>query len=343
MANEDLRKIARKMVEKPKGILAMDESDGTIGKRLQSVGLENTEEVRRAYRQMLITDPRLGRYISGAILFTETLYQKTDDGISFPQALEARGIIPGVKVDLGLGEMPDHPGEFVTKGLDGLAERLAKYREQGAKFAKWRGVIYIDYSNGIPSQACINENADRLGRYAKICQQEGLVPIVEPEVEMSGSHSIGTCYVNTASTLASVHERLSHHGVKLDEIVLKPNMVVHGTDYQGKRSSPGEIAGKTVSVLLEHAPEDVPGIAFLSGGLSDGDATNYLNEMNSQHSGNLPWNLTFSFGRGLQREPLKIFAAKEGPDYIKNAQQILLQRAMECSQATVGKYRPRKG
>ena len=340
MATEDLETIAKMMVEKPKGILAMDESDGTIGKRLKEAGLENTEEVRRAYRQMLIAAPGLGQYISGAILFTETLYQKTDDGTPFPNALETQGIMPGVKVDLGLEEMPGHPGEFITKGLDGLAERLAKYREQGAKFVKWRSVIYIDMDRGLPSPNCIEENADRLGRYARISQQEGLVPIVEPEVEMSGQHTIDGCYAVTTKTLAAVFDSLRYNNVKLDEMVLKPNMVVPGKDYQNGGSSPLAIADKAVKALLENVPEDVPGIAFLSGGLSDEDATNYLNQMNAAFK-DLPWNLTFSFGRVLQREPLRIFAAK-GPNYIRNAQEMLLQRAMECSLATKGAYKPHK-
>ena len=253
--------------------------------------------------------------------------------------MEAQGILAGVKVDLGLEEMSTHPGEFVTKGLDGLAKRLANYREQGAKFAKWRGVIYID-SKELPSLNCINENAYRLKQYAKICQQEGLVPMVEPEVEMSGAHSISTCYITTKVTLTTVFDELRHYGVNLNQIVLRPNMVVPGKDYQERRFPAEIIAEKTVKTLLETVPEDVPGIAFLSGGLSDEDATSYLNEMNMRYRGRLPWDLTFSFGRGLQREPLRIFAAKEG-DYIRNAQQILLQRAMECSLATVGKYKPK--
>ena len=341
MAQQDLEAIAQKMVEKPKGILAMDESDGTIGKRLKEVGLENTEEVRRAYREMLIATPGLGQYISGAILFTETLSQKTDDGIPFPQALESQGITPGVKVDLGLEEMPGHPGEFVTRGLDGLEKRLEDFRNKGARFVKWRGVIYIDVGKGMPSQDCIYENADRLGQYARISQRQGLVPIVEPEVEMSGSHSIEDCYSITKATLSKVFERLRYHEVNLKGMVLKPNMVVPGKDYQNGRSSPEVIAELTVKALLATVPRDVPGIAFLSGGLSDEDATTYLNKMNRMHGEKLPWNLTFSFGRGLQREPLKIFAAK-GPDYIKNAQEALLQRAMECSLATVGNYIPHK-
>ena len=277
-----------------------------------------------------------------SILFTETLYQKTSDGTPFPQALENQGIIPGVKVDLGLEEMPSHPGEFVTKGLDGLAERLAGYREQGAKFAKWRGVIYIKTREGLPSQDCIDENANRLSIYAKISQKQGLVPIVEPEVEMSGLHSINDCYSITKATLESVFNRLRHYSVNFQEMVLKPNMVVPGKDYKSGEISPEIIAEQTVKVLRATVPEDVHGIAFLSGGLSDEDATNYLNEMNIAYKGKLPWNLTFSFGRGLQREPLKIFAAKNGPDYIRNAQEVLLQRAKECSLATVGKYKANK-
>lgn len=335
MTQEDLEGIARKLVKKPKGILAMDESSGTIKQRFESVGLENTAENRRAYREMLITTPSLGEYISGVILFTETLNQKTSDGKPFVEILKEEGIIVGVKVDLGTRPYPNFPDELVTDGIDGLAKRIAEYTQQGAKFAKCRAVFSI-YGNERPTKAVINANAQRFGEYAPICQNEGLVPIVEPEVLMDGSHSLEDCMRVTYDVLSMVFNKLLENRINFKAMILKTNIVVPGNESKVSYS-PDEVAEKTVRVLKSTVPEDIPGIAFLSGDLSDEDATTYLNVMNQRYAIELPWNLTFSFNRGLTREPRKIWA-QGGPDNFKNAQRMLLQRAKETSLATEGKY-----
>lgn len=319
--------VAKRMVGKPRGILAMDESTGTATKRLEAVGLESTEETRRSYRQMLVTTEGLGKCISGAILFTETLAQQTDDGTGFAEALTKNDIIPGVKVDLGKDKTDT--GEYVTKGLDGLAERLAEYKEQGAQFTKWRAVIVI--GEGLPTAENTREDARRLAEYAKVCQQAGLVPIVEPEVLRDGEHGLERCAEVTRETLSIVFEELGKAGVSLSEMVLKPNMVTPGKD--AEQVAAEEVARATVEVLRETVPADVPGIAFLSGGIGDDDVVAYLNAMNRLYS-DLPWNLTFSFGRGLQREPLALYARGE----YEAAQEKLLERAKASSDATVGKY-----
>ena len=331
MTNE-IENIARIMVQKPKGILAMDESNSTIGNRFKEVGLENTEENRRAYREMLITSQGLGNFISGAILFTETIYQKTKSGINFPDILNQQGILPGIKVDLGTRNYPNFSDEKVTEGLDKLGERLKEYKQQGAKFAKWRAVYSI--SEELPTKACINANAQRLAEYAGLCQENSIVPIVEPEVLMEGEHSLEDCYIVTKDVLRTVFDKLEENRINYKGMILKPNMVVHGKDCP-KSYEDIEIAEKTVKVLKLTVPKGVPGIAFLSGGLNDESATKYLSEMNNHFADNLPWNLTFSFGRGLQREPLKVFAKTNN---LKQVQAEVIRRAKETSLATEGKY-----
>ncbi|MDD9953811.1 MAG: fructose-bisphosphate aldolase class I [Candidatus Woesearchaeota archaeon] len=319
----DIETIAKQMVEKPRGILAMDESTGTAGKRLESVGKENTEENRRAYREMLVTTENLGEFVSGAIMFEETLFQETKEGKPFVDCLKERNIIPGIKIDQGL----EGDGEKVTKGLDGLPERLQKYYAQGARFTKWRAVIMI--SDEYPSDANIAESAKRLAQMAKDSQDAGMVPIVEPEVLMDGNHSLERCKEVTLKTQEATFAALKELGVNLKGMVLKPNMIVPGKE--AEKASPEDVAAATVEVLKAHVPADVPGIAFLSGGIGDEDVTLYLNAMNKLEA---PWNLTFSFGRGLQRPALAAFA--EGD--VAKGQAALLERSKASSQATTGSY-----
>lgn len=283
---------------------------------------------------MLVTTPELGQYISGAILFEETLYQTTSDGRPFVYVLKQQGIIPGIKVDGGTQNYANGlPREKVTLGLDGLDKRLRAYRKKGVQFTKWRAIFSI--GDGRPSHAVTEENARRLAEYAVISQSEGFVPIVEPEVLMDGAHGIQECYNATARALHIVFTELIKNHVDLAAMVLKPNMVVPGRD--NTLIDPTEIAMRTVEVMQNYVPRHVPGIAFLSGGLSDEDATGYLSEMNRLYVADMPWNLTFSFSRGLQREPLRIFA-ECGPDNVRKAQEILLRRAKETSLATLGRY-----
>lgn len=328
---EEITRIAKKLVEKPKGILAMDESTSTIGRRFADVGLKNTEENRRAYREMLITTPELGKYISGAILFTETLYQKTKNGIPFTEILNQQGILPGIKVDLGTRDYPNFPNEKVTDGLDKLGERLKEYKQQGAVFAKWRAVYTI--AEELPTGACIYANAQRLAEYSGLCQENGIVPIVEPEVLMDGGHELADCYRVTKNILDVVFTKLIENRINLEGIILKPNMIVPGDSCE-KKYTENEIAENTIEVLKATVPISVPGIAFLSGGLSDESATRYLSTMNKSYP-DLPLALTFSFGRGLQREALKEFAKHYN---VKSAQDIVRKRAMETSLAVEGKY-----
>lgn len=332
---EDLGVIARRLAKKPTGILAMDESHNTIGKRLGGVGLENTEPIRKAYREMLVTTPRLGGYISGAILFEETLGQRTTDGVPFVDVLKGQDIIPGIKVDKGLVYHPNFPSEQITEGLDGLEQRLRAYSGQGVLFSKFRVVLTI--GNDTPSQNMVQENARRLALYAAISQALGIVPIVEPEVLMDGEHGIDQCEIVTKYVLGEVFHRLQESGVYLRGMVLKPNMVVPGSKNPNK-VEPQEIAYRTVQVLKDTVPASVPGIAFLSGGLSDEDATLYLSLMNEFYGSQVPWNLTFSFGRGLQRAALNVYADGQ-PDNVARAQAVLLERARQTSLATIGQYK----
>src|SRR5918997_3884404 len=297
---QQLESTAEALGTEGKGILAADESLGTIGKRFNAVGIESTEESRRAYREMLFVTPGIGEYLSGVILFDETIRQKASDGTPLPEVLVEQGIIPGIKVDKGAKEMALAPGEKITEGLDGLRERLAEYRELGARFAKWRAVISI--GEGIPSEYCLWTNAHALARYAALCQGAGLVPIVEPAVLMDGDHSIERSFEVTSRTLHAVFTELRDQRVHFEEMLLKPNMVLsgYGSDEQ---ASHDEVAELTLKCFRRHVPAAVPGIVFLSGGQSDEDATANLNAMNAR--GPHPWELSFSYGRALQAPALK--------------------------------------
>src|SRR6201993_2557038 len=302
----ELNKVAEAMVAPGRGILAADESSGTIKKRFDAIGVESPADTRRDYRELLFrATEAMSKYISGVILYDETIRQNAKDGTPLVKLIENAGAIPGIKVDKGTKPLPFAPGEVITEGLDGLRERLVEYRGLGAKFAKWRAVI--DIGPNIPSYDCIMTNAHALGRYAALCQDENIVPIVEPEVLMDGSHDIDRCYVITEWTLKTVFEQLYYQKVQLDGMVLKPNMVVPGKK-SGRRASVAEVAEKTVRLLKACVPASVPGIAFLSGGQSDEDATAHLNAMN--RIGNLPWRPTFSYGRALQAAPQKAWSGQ---------------------------------
>ncbi len=331
MKTENLESVARKLVAPGKGILAADESSGTIEKRLKSISVPSTEENRRAYREVLFTTAGAGEFISGVILFDETIRQKTRDGRTFVEALEQQGIIPGIKVDKGAKPMANFPGEKVTEGLDGLRERLAEYRKLGARFAKWRAVIAI--GEKIPTRAGINANAEALARYAALCQESDLVPIVEPEVLMDGSHAIERHFEVTEQTLQSVFHALAEYRVALEAMLLKPNMVLSGKDCP-QQASVQEVAEATVRCMKRVVPAAVPGLVFLSGGQTDLQATEHLNAMNRLKD--LPWQLSFSFGRALQAPVLK--AWKGDPAKVAEAQQAFHHRALCNSRARFGKY-----
>ncbi len=331
MKTETLETIARKLVAPGKGILAADESSGTIEKRLKSINVPSTEENRRMYREILFTTNGAGEFISGVILFDETIRQKTRDGRSFVEVLEQQGIVPGIKVDKGAKAMANLPGEKITEGLDGLRERLTEYRKLGARFAKWRAVITI--GDGIPTRTCIDSNAEALARYAALCQEADLVPIVEPEVLMDGAHTIDRHFEVTHQTLESVFHALSEHRVVLEGMLLKPNMVLSGKDCP-QQASVQEVADATVRCMKRVVPAAVPGLVFLSGGQTDLQATEHLNAMN-RLSG-LPWELSFSFGRALQAPVLK--AWKGDSANVAEAQQAFHHRAWCNSKARFGKY-----
>ena len=299
----DLNSVARAMVAPGKGILAADESSPTIKKRFDSVSVESTEENRRTYREMLFTAPGVEQYIGGVILFEETLYQSTADGTPFPKYLAEKGIVPGIKVDKGAKPLAQFPGEKITEGLDGLRQRVGDYVEAGARFAKWRAVI--DIADGIPTEFCLLANAHALARYAALCQEAGLVPIVEPEVLMDGGHDIARCEQVTNRTLELTFEQLDAHRIDLTGMVLKPNMVISGKKCP-RQASVEEVAAATVRCLTAHVPAAVPGIAFLSGGQSEEEATAHLNAMNKL--GPHPWELSFSYGRALQTAALHAWA-----------------------------------
>jgi fructose-bisphosphate aldolase class I len=315
-----------------KGILAADESDATIEKRFEALGIENTTENRRRYRHLLFTTPGIADFISGVILFDETIRQKGDDGTSFPEVLARRGIIPGIKVDKGAKTLAAAPGERITEGLDGLRERLSEYRELGARFAKWRAVITI--GDGIPSLHCIDANAHALARYAALCQEAGLVPIVEPEVLMDGGHTIEQCFDATETTLHRLFRALHDHRVALEHTLLKPNMVLSGTDCP-RQAGIGEVAEATVRCLLRAVPAAVPGIVFLSGGQSAERATAHLNAMNAL-PGPRPWQLGFSFARALQAPALE--AWRGDPSKVPAAQKVFHHRAACNGAARYGGY-----
>jgi len=328
---ENLQDIANKMVSKGKGILAADESTPTCTSRFESIGVESTFETRNEYRDMLMGADGLNEYISGVIMFDETLRQSTtcNDKTPFPEYLSSRGILPGIKVDTGAKDLAGFKNEKVTEGLDGLGERLSDYYKMGARFAKWRAVITI--GDTIPSDACIYSNSHALTRYAALCQENNLVPIVEPEVLMNGSHSIETCYDVSQRTLNVVFEQLLMHHVDLSGIVLKPNMIISGLDCN-EQADVEKVAELTFKCLKDNVPSDVPGIAFLSGGQSSDLATAHLNKMNEKYMDNMPWNLTFSYGRALQEDALKTWCGSNRED----AQKALMLRAHSNSLATKG-------
>lgn len=333
MNKGELESIAQALVQKGKGILAADESYGTIKKRFDRIDVPSTEETRRSYRNMLFTTPEAENYISGVILFDETIRQAADDGAPFPVFLSEMGILPGIKVDKGKIDLPAFPGESITEGLDGLLDRLEEYKDLGAKFTKWRAVISI--GEGIPTLSAIDANAQALARYAALSQEVGLVPIVEPEVLMDGDHSIERCEEVTTDSLESVFSELHKARVHLEGILLKPNMVLPGED-SPVRASPEEVASATVRTLRRAVPAAVPGIVFLSGGQSAEQATRHLNAMN-QMQGH-PWELSFSFGRALQQPSLEAWRGEA--DNVSRAQVLFYQRARLNGAARFGEYAP---
>ena len=316
-----------------KGLLAMDESNPTCNKRFAILGISQTEETRRSYRELIVTTPGLSECISGAILYDETIRQQKRDGTPFIKAIVDAGIIPGIKVDTGAKEMAGHPGEKITEGLDGLRDRLAEYAQMGARFAKWRGVIAL--GDGIPSRACIDVNAQSLARYAALCQEAGLVPVVEPEVLMDGKHTLERCREVTEEVLRTVFNQLCTQRVMLESMILKPNMVLPGLTCP-KQEEVDVVADITVRCLLRTVPAAVPGIAFLSGGQSGKLASARLNAMNARYKSQLPWALTFSFARAIQQPALEIWLGKEAN--VLAAQQALYHRARCDWAARRGEY-----
>ncbi len=331
MSRQELESVAQAMVTKGKGILAADESMGTIKRRFDSIKIESNENNRRAYREMLFTTKGIEEAISGVILFDETLRTAASDGTPFPQVLSKKGIIPGIKVDKGPVDLPEFPGEVVTEGLDGLRGRIREYKELGAKFAKWRAVINI--GNGIPTYTCLEANAHALARYAALCQEGGLVPIVEPEVLLDGSHTVERCQEVTEQTLKVTFTALFLQRVYLEGMILKPSMVVSGKDCP-QQAGAQEVAERTIRCLKRTVPSAVPGIAFLSGGQSAERATEHLNAMNAM--GPHPWEVSFSYARALQDPALK--AWKGEPGNVTAAQKIFYHRAKCNSAARSGKY-----
>ena len=328
---ENLHEIANQMVLKGKGILAADESTPTCDKRFDSIGVEKNFNNRNEYRDLLFNTPDIEKYISGVILFDETIRQSTtcDESIPFTELLKSKGIIPGIKVDTGAKDFAGFKNEKITEGLDGLRDRLKEYYEMGARFAKWRAVITIGET--IPSDACIHSNANGLARYASLCQENGIVPIVEPEVLMDGSHTIEDCYDVTQRTLNVTFQQLIMHHVDLSGIVLKPNMIISGSDCD-TQADIDKVAELTFKCLKDNVPSDVPGIAFLSGGQSSDLATAHLNTMNKKYMNEMPWNLTFSYGRALQEDALKAW----GGTNRNEGQEAFIFRARTNSLATKG-------
>jgi len=331
MSKQELESVARAMVAKGKGILAADESMGTIKRRFDSIKIESNEDNRRAYREMLFTTPGIEEAISGVILFDETLRTKASDGTPFPQVLSKKGIIPGIKVDKGPVDLPEFPGEVVTEGLDGLRGRVKEYKELGAKFAKWRAVINLGI--GIPTYTCLSANAEALARYAALCQEGGLVPIVEPEVLLDGSHTIERCQEVTEHTLKVTFTALFLHRVYLEGMILKPSMVVSGKDCP-QQAAVEEVAERTIRCLKRTVPAAVPGIAFLSGGQTAERATEHLNAMNAM--GPHAWEVSFSYARALQDPALK--AWKGASANVAAAQKMFYHRAKCNGAARSGKY-----
>jgi fructose-bisphosphate aldolase class I len=331
MSKQDLEAVAQAMVSKGKGILAADESLGTIKRRFDSIKIESNENNRRAYRELLFTTQGLEEAISGVILFDETIRTAASDGTPFPKVLSKKGIIPGIKVDKGPVDLPGFPGEVVTEGLDGLRARVSEYRELGAKFAKWRAVIAI--GDGIPTYNCLEANAHALARYAALCQEGGLVPIVEPEVLLDGNHTVERCEEVTEATLRITFSTLMRHRVHLEGMILKPSMVVSGKD-NPRQAGVEEVAERTIRCLKRTVPAAVPGIAFLSGGQSAVSATEHLNAMNK--IGPHPWQVSFSYARALQDPAIKAWKGEAAN--IPTAQKIFYHRAKMNSAARGGSY-----
>lgn len=332
MSSSDLVSVAQAMVAEGKGILAIDESTGTIAKRFKSINVENSEENRRAYREMLLTTPNLGQHISGAILYDETIRQSTRDGRTFVSVMEEAGILPGIKVDAGAHPLAGHPGEKITEGLDGLRARLDEYRMLGARFAKWRAVITI--GDTIPTSSCVDANAHALARYAALCQEAGIVPMVEPEVLMDGAHSLDESFEVTEATLRSLFHQLYEQNVLLEGTILKASMVISGSE-ASSRAGIQDVAEATVQCLLNAVPAAVTGVVFLSGGQSDEEATAHLDAMNKL--GSFAWPLSFSYGRALQAAALSVW----GENIAANAavaQKRLAHRARMNGLAALGEY-----
>jgi fructose-bisphosphate aldolase class I len=343
MPDSHLPEIAKKLVASGKGILAADESFPTIEKRFSEIGVESNEDNRRFYRQLLFTTDKVEEFISGVIMFDESIRQKTDEGKLFTEVLNDKGIIPGIKVDMGAKDMANFPGEKITEGLDGLRERLVEYKNLGAKFTKWRAVITIGEEPfgkaGIPTDTCINSNSEALARFAALSQEAGLVPIVEPEVIRDGVHDIKRGEEVTYKTLKSVFSTLDRHKVMLDGMLLKPNMVTPGKDYS-EAASPQDVAAVTIKCVNEMVPQEVPGLVFLSGGQTPQEATTNLNEMNKQikslPAGRQAWEISFSYGRALQNPVLKAWGGKA--ENISTAQKEFYKRAKLNGLARNGLY-----
>jgi fructose-bisphosphate aldolase class I len=333
MYDQELRHTAQAMVAKGKGILAMDESNGTCNKRFQILGIPATEEYRQAYRQLILKTPELSNYVSGPILYDETIRQSTTDGMSFVQVIQDAGMIPGIKVDAGAKDLAGHPNEKVTEGLDGLRERVAEYYKMGARFAKWRAVITI--GDTIPSRACIEANAHGLARYASLCQEGGLVPIVEPEVLINGDHTLERCFEVTDETLHTVFNHLHTQGVAFDQMILKPSMVIAGKDC-AEQADIEAVAEATIRCLLKNVPATVAGIAFLSGGQSMEQSSAHLNAMNQMFGDTCPWPVTFSYARAIQQPALDYWSGDSSR--VEEAQRRLLHRAKCNSAASTGQY-----
>ena len=335
MNGRQLADTARRLVAGDKGLLAIDESNATCNARFAKAGIPQTEQARRAYREMLLTTPDLGAFISGVILYDETIRQATTDGIPFLRVLSDAGIMTGIKVDLGAKAFAGFPGETVTEGLDGLRDRLEDYLRMGARFAKWRAVIAL--GDGLPTRACLEANAEALARYAALCQEAGLVPIVEPEILMAGEHSLDRCFDTTGDMLRLLFNKIHIQGVMLEGMLLKPNMILPGTSCS-KQETVTEVAQSTLKCLLRTVPASVPGISFLSGGQSGHQATSRLNALNAvgETARPSPWALTFSFGRALQQTSLDIW--KGNPSNTPAAQHALHHRAMCNSAARRGQY-----
>ena len=332
MSIEQLAETAQALVAPGKGIIAIDESTTTIGKRFAAVGIDNSGENRRAYRELLLTTPKLSEHISGAILYDETIRQATGDGVPFPQYMAGQGILPGIKVDKGTVPLAGYPGELVTEGLDGLRERLQEYYRLGARFAKWRAVITI--GEDIPTGTCIDVNAHALARYAALCQEQGLVPVVEPEVLMDGGHDIETCYEVTEAVLRSLFGSLYDQNVLLEGTILKASMVISGKDCP-EQADVQEVAESTLMCLKTTVPAILPGIVFLSGGQDDERATAHLDAMN--RLGPNPWTLSFSYGRAMQQAALQLWA-RDMENNLRKAQDLVYARARANGLAALGQW-----